>query len=242
MKKPLDDGERMAKLVRERSTAQKRRMFKREELTKLNAAVQELEVRLAKLNIHLESLGENARREVLAAQARAGSPPIGCRLCSVLERRDEFNSIERLLNHLRLHHGSEIKVYARDEIQLLRFGTDIPSEDSTLSDFDDNDSDDDSYETHPASPSSGDSSMEAKRKIRLKRNAASARKSRKRKRVQLERWRMMLPTLRFQVESLEGALASHTKAIEPEEYCAEPDVVSAAFALIGCSLSSPRCG
>jgi hypothetical protein len=255
----IPEEDKMAKLLRERSTAQKRRQCKREELTQLSSAVQEYELKICKLQSFLSNLSEHERRLVLAAQARAGNPPVGCRLCSILERREEFSTPERLMQHLRMHHASEVRNRA-DDFELLRFGMDIPSEDAILSDSDENDSDDESMDfSHEAE---NNSSSELKRKIRLKRNAASARKSRKRKRVQMERWRMMLPMVRFQADTLEAALKSvafapppqHPVAIQsfhpsmilpqsvpaPPRFDAEPDVVSAAFALIGCSLLAQR--
>jgi len=240
-KRSNDTEDKMAKLLRERSTAQKRRQSKREELGKLGATIQELESKLAKLRTRVDSLSEPERQQIAAAQARAGSLPLGCRLCSILERREEYATIDRLVHHFRVHHASDLRQRG-DDFELQSFATEIPSEESAdMSDNEDGnmDSDDDTPEELVKS-NSVDSLPDTKRKLRLKRNAASARKSRKRKRVQLERWRMILPGLRFQVETLETALASVRFPASTYQFDAEPDVVSAAFALIGCSLSAAK--
>lgn len=271
------EDDKMAKLLRERSTAQKRRQSKREELTKLSAFIHELENKLSKLRSRLDSLTEPERQQVIAYQSRAGAPPMGCRLCSVLDRRDEFSTVDRLVHHFRVHHASDLRQRG-DDFVLQAYATEVPTEEAAEnSDNDDNDSDNEDSPEELVKSSSVDSISEMKRKLRLKRNAASARKSRKRKRVQLERWRMIFPMLRFEVETLEEAFAqvccnsnnshhtqlpaaaaaaiasSSSSVASPRvvvhhphhhhvmaQFDAEPDVVSAAFALIGCSLSAPR--
>lgn len=236
---PQED-DKMAKLLRERSTAQKRRQCKREELVKLSAIIHDLETKLAKLKTRVDGLTEPERQQVMAAQARAGNPPLGCRLCSILDRREEFATLDRLIHHFRVHHTSDLRQRG-DDVELQAFATEMPSEDSPDMSDDDgtNDSDEDTPEELGKS-SSVDSLLEMKRKLRLKRNAASARKSRKRKRVQLERWRMMLPVLRSQVDTLETALTSICTARTRYDFDAEPDVVLAAFALIDCSHSAAK--
>lgn len=248
LKKLVAEEDKMAKLLRERSTAQRRRQCKREELNTLGNAVADLEAKLAKLQAHVEALTPGVRAKVLAAQARAGVPPLGCRLCSILDRVEEYATIERLIQHLRMHHAADVR-NRRDDLELIRFGTEIPEEDTEGSENNDSDSDDDMPDIAPSSsPDMADpSNLDIKKKLRLKRNAASARKSRKRKRVQLERWRMLLPMLKFQVAILEKALAAicapqNVIPVPPPrpQPAVEPDVISAAFALIGCSVTSQQ--
>jgi chromosome segregation ATPase len=240
-KKSNNEDDKMAKLIRERSTAQKRRQSKREELTKLGATIHELESKLGKLRSRLDSLTEAERQQVSAMQARAGTPPMGCRLCSVLDRREEFSTVDRLVHHFRVHHASELRTRG-DDFVLQDYATEIPSEEAAEASDNDDDSDNEDDAEELVKSSSTDSISEMKRKLRLKRNAASARKSRKRKRVQLERWRMILPMLRFEAETLEAAFNQLANASphSVSQFDAEPDVISAALALIGCSLSAPR--
>ena len=287
-RKVLADDEKMAKLLRERSTAQRRRKSKREELNQLSSAIQDLESQLAKLKLFLDSLPETSRREILATVTDYGTPPLACRLCSVLEKKEEYPSVERLTHHVRTHHASDLR-HRGVEFDLVKFCTEIPNEDAEMIDIDDDSDFEDSSNSNTMDQpiSTVDDLAEQKRKIRLKRNAASARKSRRRKRVQLERWRMLLPLLRFQIDALEKAFQSfhsmpqsqneppvtgHSQsfqqiqpskqtpqsiqhllpenpptkpdAVSPLQFVqysnVDPDVVSAAYALIGCSVSSPK--
>lgn len=235
-----NDDEKTAKLVRERSTAQKRRKIKRDELSILNSAIQDLEGRRATILREIQTLPNATLNHILGYQQQERL--FGCRLCSILDAKTvEYSSVDHLLHHLRAHHTGEIRTKTkRMGFDLERFAIEVPlhmmTEQGKEAEAEDSNSEDGEDEEEEKE----DNEAELKRKMRLKRNAASARKSRKRKRLQLERWRMHLPQLRSQVEALEASrmlaqqyLGAGSGEAAPSQLATiEPDVLSAAQALL----------
>lgn len=238
-------------LVASRSVAKRRRQNKRQELEDLEAEVGGAERHLQRLDALVNALNDAAKRWVWGAlEENKHKAPLGCRFCNVPYQEAGqsgqvlYDSVDGLVEHMLFRHAVDLKSKGGGVEEIKAFAVELPdaAELNTLKTDSDSESESED-ETNETSMDSSEESAESKRRVRLRRNAASARKSRMRKRMMLERWRMTLPALRFRALILEMALAALPRsAVVPAPYAEQPDVVAAAFALISCAVVSPGKG
>lgn len=200
-----------ARLARNRMTARLRRERKKQEAEVLTKLVAALRLRLKELQAALDKLPKEDLQKARTIIDSFGAPPLACLFCS-----RTFEERRLLDEHLRLNHTAEIKAREQFLVESKAFGSvdsikDDPfdpmapmSAAAMRGDLDPKD-DDLGSDNEDGLPLSEMSHEERKRR-RLKRNAASARLCRQRKKLYTENLRSQLPGLRHKVRSMEAAL------------------------------------
>ncbi|GBG34851.1 Hypothetical Protein FCC1311_110732 [Hondaea fermentalgiana] len=201
-----------ARLARNRMTARLRRERKKQEAEVLTKLVAALRLRAKELQAALDKLPKADLAKARSVIEFFGEPPLACLFCSrtFVERR-------LLDEHLCLNHSAEIKAREQFLVESKAFGTGETGKDESIESMSMSlasitaggspspSKDGDLSESEDGVPLS-EMSHEERKKRRLKRNAASARLCRQRKKLYTENLRSQLPGLRHKVRAMEAAL------------------------------------